>query len=88
MSREEKELGVISLPTALHNDTSSNDCLGKVSKRALFSQQDIMFAVNNIVDNRHSIAHGVDVGMTFGRIKDYYEKSLKQLKIIEKQCVG
>jgi len=51
-------------------------------------EQDIVFAVNSIVDNRHSIAHGVDVGMTFGRIKDYYEKSLKLLKIIEKQRVG
>lgn len=44
-------------------------------------------AVDSIVTNRNQIAHGVDIGITFGRINDYYEKTVKVIKIIETRCI-
>jgi hypothetical protein len=43
-------------------------------------------AVNSIVRNRNQIAHGADVGITFGQIYRYYERSNRVIKIIEKEC--
>lgn len=43
-------------------------------------------AVDSIVANRNRIAHGEDVGVTFTRIKTYYNSSLKVLDLIEDQC--
>lgn len=48
--------------------------------------EELKDAVNSIVRNRNQIAHGVDVGITFGQIYAYYEKSNEVIKIIEKQC--
>jgi hypothetical protein len=45
-------------------------------------------ALDSIVNNRHNIAHGVDVGVTYGRIKDYYSKSIGIIQLIERQCAG
>jgi hypothetical protein len=42
--------------------------------------------VDSIVANRHLIAHGKDVGITYHRIKDYYEDAIKVIDIIEKCC--
>lgn len=33
---------------------------------------EIKQAINSIVANRHQIAHGSDVGLTYTRVKDYY----------------
>ena len=43
-------------------------------------------AVDSIVANRHLIAHGRDVGITYARIKSYYEDTIKVIEIIEKNC--
>lgn len=42
--------------------------------------------VNSIVANRHQIAHGRDVGITYAHIKNYYEDAIKVVDIIEKMC--
>lgn len=43
-------------------------------------------AVDSIVTNRHHIAHGRDVGITYARIKDYYEDAVKVVELIEEMC--
>ena len=43
-------------------------------------------SVDSIVANRHLIAHGKDVGITYTRIKDYYKDAIKVIEIIEKSC--
>jgi hypothetical protein len=45
-------------------------------------------AVDSIVANRHLIAHGRSVEITFIRVKKYYEKALEVLELIENQCHG
>lgn len=42
--------------------------------------------VDSIVANRHQIAHGRDVGITYTRIKNYYEDAIKVVDLIEKMC--
>ena len=51
-----------------------------------YCQDEIEGAVNSLVDNRHKIGHGKDVGITYSRVKAYYESSVKLLKRIEQQC--
>ncbi len=43
-------------------------------------------AVDSIVALRNAIAHGENSGITFVRIKNYYERALKVVEIIEDQC--
>ena len=43
-------------------------------------------AVDTIVSNRHLIAHGKDVGITFVGIKTYYERAYKVVESIDEQC--
>ena len=43
-------------------------------------------AVESIMANRHNIAHGGSVGISYVVIKAYYERSVKVLDLIEKQC--
>ncbi len=43
-------------------------------------------AVDSIVANRNQIAHGKDVGITYTRIKNYYEDSIKVVDLIEEMC--
>lgn len=43
-------------------------------------------AVDSIVANRHRIAHGESVGLTFVRIKEYYRNALEVLEVIDQQC--
>jgi hypothetical protein len=40
-------------------------------------------AVNSVVANRHQIAHGKSVGISFTTIKDYYDRVIKVLELIE-----
>ncbi len=42
-------------------------------------------AVDSIVANRHLIAHGRDVGLTFARMRTYYAKALAVLKLLNDQ---
>jgi hypothetical protein len=43
-------------------------------------------AIDSIVANRNNIAHGESVGITFARIRRYYESSLPLLELIDQQC--
>ncbi len=43
-------------------------------------------AVDSIVSNRHNIAHGRNVGITYASIRQYYERALDVVDLIEKQC--
>ncbi len=43
-------------------------------------------AVNSVVANRIQIAHGRDVGITYARIKDYYEDVIQVVNLIEGMC--
>ncbi len=43
-------------------------------------------AVDSIVANKNHIAHGRDVGITYTRIKNYYEEAIKVVDLIEKLC--
>ncbi|GAF83742.1 unnamed protein product [marine sediment metagenome] len=43
-------------------------------------------AVNSVVANRNQIAHGRDVGITYVRIKNYYEDVVEVVDLIEKMC--
>lgn len=42
-------------------------------------------AVDGVVSNRHLIAHGQDVGIGFGTIKQYFGKVVKAIEEIEKE---
>ena len=58
--------------------------------RASIEQQldeEMKDAINSIVSNRNQIAHGIDVGITFGQILSYYKSSVKVIEIIQKQYV-
>lgn len=43
-------------------------------------------SVNSIVANRHLIAHGENVGVTYSNIKKYYENAVKVIDIVEQKC--
>jgi len=43
-------------------------------------------AIDTIIKNRHDIAHGRTSTITVSRVKDYFDKSIKVLEFIEKQC--
>lgn len=43
-------------------------------------------AVNSIVTNRHLIAHGTNVGISFHVLKNYYRSAIRVLEAIEDLC--
>jgi hypothetical protein len=43
-------------------------------------------AVDSVVANRHLIAHGRDVGTSYVRMKEYYERSIKVVDLIGVWC--
>jgi len=43
-------------------------------------------AVDSVVANRNQIAHGKDVGITYTRIKNYYEDTIRVVDLIEEMC--
>ena len=50
------------------------------------TQGEIKAAVDSIVANRHLIAHGIWVGISYIRMKEYYERAIKLVALIEKTC--
>jgi hypothetical protein len=50
------------------------------------SNQELKDAIVSIVANRNELAHGKHSGITFVTINNYYEKAIKYLEIIERQC--
>jgi RiboL-PSP-HEPN len=45
-------------------------------------------AVDSVVSLRNQIAHGQSVGVTYSRIKDYYEHVSEVLDLLDTQCGG
>jgi len=43
-------------------------------------------AIDSIVANRHRIAHGEWVGLTYVRIKEYYERAVEVVEMMDEQC--
>jgi hypothetical protein len=43
-------------------------------------------AVDSIVANKNSIAHGESIGLTYGRVKRYYGNVVGVIELIEHQC--
>lgn len=43
-------------------------------------------SVDSIVANRHNIAHGRDSGISYTRIREYYQNAIKVIELIEGQC--
>lgn len=43
-------------------------------------------AVDSIVANRNNIAHGRPVDITLVRVREYFQKTVKVVELIEKQC--
>lgn len=56
------------------------------SNLRIATEGELKDAINSIVANRNNIAHGRDVNITYIRIKDYYEKAIKVINMIENQC--
>ncbi|NET00416.1 MAG: hypothetical protein F6K62_00870 [Sphaerospermopsis sp. SIO1G2] len=56
------------------------------SNLRIATEGELKDAINSIVANRNNIAHGQDVGITYIRIKEYYEKAVQVINIIENQC--
>jgi hypothetical protein len=43
-------------------------------------------AIDSIVNNRNKIAHGDDVSISYGQLKEYYERVLEVVDLIDGQC--
>jgi hypothetical protein len=43
-------------------------------------------ALDSVIANRHNIAHGRSVGLTYVRIKEYYEQAQDIVAYLEAQC--
>jgi hypothetical protein len=54
----------------------------------LGNNSEIKDSIDSIVDVRNKIAHGENVGITYIRIKRYYEVALKLVEFLEQQCNG
>lgn len=50
------------------------------------TQGELKDAIDSIVNNRNSIAHGQDVTITLASIKEYYKSVIKVIELLEKQC--
>lgn len=43
-------------------------------------------AIDSIVTNRHHIAHGRSTGITYHRIKEYYDNAMFVIELVDEQC--
>lgn len=48
--------------------------------------EEVLAAVNSIVTNRHGIAHGRNVGLSYVVMREYYMNSRKLIEFIDEQC--
>jgi hypothetical protein len=51
------------------------------------TEGDLADAVDSVVANRHKIAHGESVGISYAVISDYYKRILKYLDLIEARFI-
>lgn len=52
----------------------------------LSTEGKLKYAIDSIIANRNSIAHGGTVGITYARIQDYYQSAIKVIELIDEQC--
>lgn len=52
------------------------------------TSDDVRDAVDSIIARRHEIAHGMNSGISFHQMRDYYNRAVKIIEILEKQCTG
>lgn len=45
-------------------------------------------AINSVVENRHQIAHGGTIGLSFVTMKEYYEAVVEAIELIEASCAN
>lgn len=45
-------------------------------------------SLNSVISNRHRIAHGRDVGLSYARMKDYYEDVVEVVALLDDICDG
>lgn len=45
-------------------------------------------AIDSVIANRHLIVHGRSVGLSFVRMKEYFEEVVKTIKLIDENCVN
>ena len=45
-------------------------------------------SIDSIVANRNKIAHGENVGVTYIRMKEWYDSVIKVLELLERQCAS
>jgi len=55
--------------------------LGKTLRQR--TEGELKYAVDSVIANRHPIAHGRNVSVSFIRLREWYEKSVDVIEIIE-----
>lgn len=50
------------------------------------TEGEVSAAINSIVTNRHGIAHGRTIGMSYVDMRQYYLNSVKLLELIDSKC--
>lgn len=84
----EKQLSIQNpkMEKILNITKSFNPEWAKEIELELRNNSEIKDSIDSIVDVRNKIAHGEDVGITYTRIKRYYEVALKLVEFLETQC--
>ncbi|MDA2934975.1 HEPN domain-containing protein [Acidobacteria bacterium AH-259-D05] len=57
------------------------------SKIEFDTEGELKAAIDSIAANRNSIAHGQDTGVSLHRIRDWYEKALRVIELVESTCL-
>jgi hypothetical protein len=52
----------------------------------LATEGELKDAVDSVVANRNQITHGQQVGLSYARLKEYYQRIIRVVELIEKQC--
>lgn len=52
------------------------------------TEGEVAAAVNSIVTNRHGIAHGRTIGLSYVIMHQYYLSSIKLLELVDSKCNG
>lgn len=56
------------------------------SELEIATEGEVAAAVNSIVTNRHAIAHGRTIGLSYTMMRQYYLSCVKLLELIESKC--
>jgi hypothetical protein len=50
------------------------------------TEGELKAAVDSIVNNRHQIAHGKDIGLSLVQISEFYQRSIRVVEILHECC--